>query len=339
MRESPIGRNCDSQHCDARQHDKSRPAMARLAKLADGTENAAMLLYRGRFAPSPTGPLHFGSLVAAVGSYLEARTQGGQWLVRMEDLDRAREQPGAADAILSALEAHGFAWDGAPLCQSRRSARYQAALDSLQTAGYTYACACSRREIADSLAGTDNTPIYPGTCRHGLAPGKTARAVRVLVGEACIEFDDAIQGHIGQDLARETGDFVLHRADGFFAYQLAVVVDDAEQGITDVVRGTDLLDSTPRQIFLQHLLGLPTPRYAHLPLALNAAGEKLSKQTHAAALDNQRPSANLSAALVFLGQPAPAALASASVGAVWDWALANWNLEHVPKNNVVAADF
>lgn len=298
-----------------------------------------MLLYRGRFAPSPTGPLHFGSLVAAVGSYLEARTHDGQWLVRMEDLDRAREQPGAAGAILSALEAHGFAWDGTPVYQSRRTPRYRAALDALQAAGHAYACACSRREISDSLGATDDTPVYPGTCRTGLAPGKTARAVRLLVGEACVEFDDALQGCIRQDLARETGDFVLHRADGFFAYQLAVVVDDAEQGITDVVRGTDLLDSTPRQIFLQRLLGLPTPRYVHLPLALNAAGEKLSKQTRAAALDNQRPSANLTAALAFLGQPAPVALASASVGAVWDWALANWNLEHVPKNNVVAADF
>jgi glutamyl-Q tRNA(Asp) synthetase len=293
--------------------------------------------YRGRFAPSPTGPLHFGSLVAAVGSYLEARTHGGQWLVRMEDLDQAREQPGAAGAILSALEAHGFAWDGEPLYQSRRDARYCAALESLLAAGHTYACACSRREIADSLAATDDTPVYPGTCRGGIAPGKTARAVRVRVGGARIEFDDAVQGHIRQDLARETGDFVLHRADGFFAYQLAVVVDDAEQGITDVVRGADLLESTPRQIFLQRLLGLPTPRHAHLPLALNAAGEKISKQTRAKALDNQRPAANLVAALAFLGQPVPVSLAAESVGLAWEWALANWNITKVPKNNTVAA--
>ena len=298
-----------------------------------------MLPYRGRFAPSPTGPLHFGSLVAAVGSYLEARVHDGQWLVRMEDLDRAREQPGAAGAILSSLEAHGFEWDGDPQYQSRRSGLYQAALESLQAGGHTYACACSRREIGDSRLGPDGTPIYPGTCRNGLAPGKTTRAVRVRVDAARIEFDDAVQGCVRQELAREAGDFVLHRADGFFAYQLAVVVDDAEQGMTDVVRGTDLLDSTPRQIFLQQLLRLPTPRYAHLPLALNAAGEKLSKQTLAAPLAGRRPAVNLVAALTFLGQPAPAALAEGNVRAVWVWALTHWQMRRVPRRNAFAERF
>jgi glutamyl-Q tRNA(Asp) synthetase len=302
-----------------------------------------MTPYRGRFAPSPTGPLHFGSLVTAVGSYLEARTHGGEWLLRMEDLDRAREQAGAADAIIASLQAHGFAWDGTLVYQSRRDALYRAALDQLRAAGQVYDCACSRREIGDSpgglsgIASLSGTPIYPGTCRMGLAPGKTARAVRVRVGDAAIAFDDAIQGPVRQDLARDIGDFVLHRADGFFAYQLAVVVDDAEQGVTDIVRGADLLDSTPRQIFLQRLLRLPTPRYAHLPLALNAAGEKLSKQTRATVLDDGMAAANLVAALAFLGQDAPQALGKAGVAAVWDWALAHWQLARVPRHNKLAA--
>ena len=208
-----------------------------------------MTPYRGRFAPSPTGPLHFGSLVAAVGSYAEARAHGGQWLLRMEDLDRLREQPGAAQAILATLRTHGFSWDGEPEYQSRREALYHAALAQLQDAGHTYPCACSRREIGDNLLAPDGTPVYPGTCRNGLAPGKTARSVRVRVGEAVIAFDDALQGQLRHALAQDAGDFVLHRADSLFAYQLAVVVDDAGQGITDVVRGADLLDSTPRQIF------------------------------------------------------------------------------------------
>jgi glutamyl-Q tRNA(Asp) synthetase len=298
-----------------------------------------MTQYRGRFAPSPTGPLHFGSLVAASASYLEARARGGEWLLRMEDLDRARELPGAAAAILSALDAHGFEWDGEVVYQSRRDALYQAALEQLRAGGHTFDCACSRREIADSQLGPDGTPIYPGTCRMGLPPGKAARAIRLRVGDASVAFDDAVQGRIEQDLARSVGDFVLHRADGFFAYQLAVVVDDAAQGITDVVRGADLLDSTPRQIFLQRLLQLPTPRYAHLPLALNAAGEKLSKQTLALPLDALQPAANIIAALEFLGQGPPAELARDSTDAAWDWARANWRLSKVPRHNAVAAAY
>jgi glutamyl-Q tRNA(Asp) synthetase len=297
-----------------------------------------MTQYTGRFAPSPTGPLHFGSLIAATGSFLEARVRDGAWLVRMEDLDRAREQAGAAQDILTSLAAHGFEWDGEVLYQSRRSGRYQAALDRLTAAGHTYACACSRREIGDSLLGPDGTPVYPGTCRNGIAPGKTARAVRVRVDNVMIAFDDVVRGRIAQDLARDIGDFVLHRADGFFAYQLAVVVDDAEQGVTHVVRGADLLDSTPRQIYLQQLLHLPTPQYAHLPLALNVAGEKLSKQTLARSLDAQRPAANLIAALAFLGHPAPPALARGGVDDVWQWALAHWKLSQAPKHNAPAAE-
>ena len=287
--------------------------------------------YRGRFAPSPTGPLHFGSLVAAVCSYLEARRSSGLWLVRMEDLDAPRTQPGAADAILRTLEACGMGWDGGILYQSRRGEAYRAALARLEAKGLVYACGCSRREIADSGLAPDGALIYPGTCRKGLAPGKAARAIRVRVGEARIEFGDALQGPIRQDLADEAGDFVLLRADGLHAYQLAVVVDDAEQGITDVVRGADLLASTPRQVFLQGLLGLATPRYLHLPLAVNAAGEKLSKQTLAPPVDERNPVPALAQVLAFLGQSPPQDLSRAARSEFWDWAISNWKPERIPR--------
>jgi len=287
--------------------------------------------YRGRFAPSPTGPLHFGSLVAAVGSYLEAKSRGGLWLLRMEDLDAPRTQPGAAEAIRRALEACGMHWDGRPLYQSQRGAAYRAALARLQQQGLVYPCACSRREIADSALSPDGASIYPGTCRPGLEPGRTALAQRVRVGGNTIEFEDALQGPVRQDLAAEVGDFVLLRADGLFAYQLAVVVDDAEQGITDVVRGADLLASTPRQIYLQHLLGLPTPNYLHLPVAVNAAGEKLSKQTRAAPVDERDPVGVLIEVMQFLGQAPPEPLRRATLDGFWDWAVANWNTERIPR--------
>ncbi len=287
--------------------------------------------YRGRFAPSPTGPLHFGSLTAAVGSYLEAKSRGGAWLVRMEDLDRPREQPGAADAILRTLEACGMGWDGSILYQSRRGEAYGAALSRLEAQGLAYPCGCSRKEIADSGLGPDGALIYPGTCRTGLAPGKTPRATRVRVGDSVIEFEDALQGRFRQDLATEVGDFVLLRADGCYAYQLAVVIDDADQGITHVVRGADLLASTPRQIYLQRLLGLPTPHYLHLPAAVNAAGEKLSKQTRAAAVDARDPLPALVQVMEFLGQSPPAQLGRATLAEFWDWALAHWNAAHIPR--------
>ncbi|HSD41782.1 MAG TPA: tRNA glutamyl-Q(34) synthetase GluQRS, partial [Burkholderiales bacterium] len=207
--------------------------------------------YRGRFAPSPSGPLHFGSLVAALGSYLDARMHAGEWLVRMEDLDPPREAPGAADEILRTLESLGLEWDGGVMRQSTRSDAYRSALAQLDKTGATYPCACTRAEISDSaVGGTDGSLVYPGTCRNGLPAGRTRRATRVRVGEAVIDFEDAVRGPQRQPLADVVGDFVLLRADGLFAYQLAVVVDDAAQGITDVVRGADLLDSTPRQILL-----------------------------------------------------------------------------------------
>jgi glutamyl-Q tRNA(Asp) synthetase len=293
--------------------------------------------YRGRFAPSPTGPLHFGSLIAAVGSYLEARRQGGAWLVRMEDLDRPREAVGAAEAILRVLEAYGFEWEGAIMRQSRRGAAYTAALERLQREGAVFPCACTRQEIADSALAEASEPVYPGTCRNGIPPGRLARAVRVRVGDAVIAFQDRLQGPIRQNLAVEVGDFVVRRADGLFAYQLAVVVDDFEQGVSDVVRGADLLASTPRQILLQRLLGYPTPDYAHLPVAVNASGEKLSKQTLATPLELEDASRHLWGALRFLGQEPPGELAAEAVPNVWGWAFAHWRPENIERKRSLPA--
>jgi len=290
-----------------------------------------METYRGRFAPSPTGPLHFGSLVAAIGSYLEARSHGGEWLLRMEDLDPPREQPGAADDILRTIDACGMHWDGPVVYQSRRREAYRAALARLQAEGHLYPCACTRKEIADSSLRSDGAHVYPGTCRNGLAPGKAMRAMRVRVGDAPIGFADALQGAVQQDLARESGDFVLLRADGLYAYQLAVVVDDAEQAITDVVRGADLLDSTPRQMHLQRLLGLPALRYMHLPAATNAAGEKLSKQTLAAPVDARNPLPALLRVMAFLGQAVPADLSGATLPEFWRWAHVHWDAGRIPR--------
>lgn len=287
-------------------------------------------MYVGRFAPSPTGPLHFGSLIAAVGSYLQARHQGGRWHVRIEDLDPPREVAGAADAILRLLEAYGLHWDGEVLYQSRRHALYQAALERLRAAGFAYDCGCTRREIARAPSGAEG-PIYPGTCREGLPPGKVARAVRLRTHDETLVFEDAVQGRIAQRLESEIGDFVVLRADGLFAYQLAVVIDDAAQGITEVVRGADLLDSTARQIYLQRLLGLSTPGYLHLPVAVDARGDKLSKQTHAQALPLDAPLPHLFQALAFLGQDPPTALLEGELAALWAWAVRHWNPARIPR--------
>jgi glutamyl-Q tRNA(Asp) synthetase len=292
--------------------------------------------YRGRFAPSPTGPLHFGSLVAAVGSYLEARVRGGSWLVRMEDLDKPREAPGAADAILRMLEAHGFEWNGEVVFQSRRHHAYREALAHLEQVGAAFPCACTRKEIADSALGLEGDPIYPGTCRGGLPAGRSGRALRVRADGEIVGFDDAIQGRIEQNPAREIGDFIVRRADGLYAYQLAVVVDDAAQGINNVVRGADLLASTPRQILLQRLLGNPAPGYMHLPVALSRRGEKLSKQTRAGPLAAADAGPQLSRALRFLGQQPPADLGG--VREVWDWALTRWNPDRIPRQRGISVD-
>ena len=293
--------------------------------------------YIGRFAPSPTGALHFGSLVAAVGSYLDARTHGGRWLLRIEDVDAPRSVPGAAEGIIATLARFGFEWDGEIVRQSRRSAAYEAALDTLTTAGHAYPCVCTRRELAGQPLARDGSRRYPGTCRGGLAPGREGRAWRVRA-DGVIRFDDAVQGPQEIDLAADAGDYVVRRADGLFAYQLAVVVDDAEAGVTHVVRGADLLDSTARQIHLLGLLGAPVPAYAHLPLATNAAGEKLSKQTLARAIDEHPPQAALLAALRFLGQNPPGTLAGAPLAELWRWAQAHWSIAAVPHCRQAVAD-
>ncbi len=283
--------------------------------------------YRGRFAPSPTGPLHFGSMVAAIGSYLDAKHHHGIWLLRMEDLDTPRCVPDAADDILRTLEAFGLHSDEPVLYQSQRTAAYEEALHKLQASGAVYPCCCTRKEIADSALNGIEGPVYPGSCRNGIPAGREGRAWRVRTNNGPVEFDDALQGHITQHLENEIGDFVVKRADGLFAYQLAVVVDDAYQGITHVVRGADLLASTPRQIHLQRLLNLPTPHYMHLPIAVNEAGEKLGKQTLAAPVDVLHPVASLLRVLDFLQQRPPAELAGGNVRTVLDWAIQNWNAE------------
>ncbi len=257
--------------------------------------------------------------------------QKGEWLVRIEDVDLPRCRPGADQQIMRALESFGFTWDGAVLRQTQRSAHYQAALDQLKTRGTVFPCACTRKELADTATAVDGGQRYPGTCRQGLLVGQTGRAWRLAVVDAAIEFEDVLQGCVTQNLARDVGDFVLLRADGFFAYQLAVVVDDAAQGITHVVRGADLLESTPRQIYLQRCLGLPTPVYVHLPVVVNPDGEKLSKQTLAAPLNFSHPVPALVAALRLLGQSPPADLMQASVADIWAWAIQHWQLSCVPR--------
>jgi len=288
-------------------------------------------MYRGRFAPSPTGPLHFGSLVAAVGSYLQARAQAGVWLLRMEDIDPPREVRGAADDILRTLEAFGFEWDGELFYQHARSEAYRDALGQLDDADALYGCVCSRKEIADSSSVGIEGPVYPGTCRRKPITASGVRAWRVRTEGKHIRFVDRWQGEIEREIARDFGDFVVRRADGLFAYQLAVVVDDAEHRITEVVRGADLLESTPRQIHLQQLLALPTPDYAHLPVVLNERGEKLSKQTHAAPVERNNPLPALIAAVAFLGHLPPPEMRDGDVGSFWRWAIGAWNPERVPR--------
>ncbi|WP_291993778.1 tRNA glutamyl-Q(34) synthetase GluQRS [Candidatus Accumulibacter sp. ACC003] len=304
------------------------------ARPDDGSKRRA---YRGRFAPSPSGPLHFGSLVAALGSYLDARAHDGEWLLRIEDVDQQRTQRGAVDDILRTLDGFGFAWDGELVLQSRRLDFYHAALVRLQLDGDVYPCACSRREIAElsPRRSVDGGQVYPGTCRGGLAGGRAARAWRLRLPDQCLAFDDRVQGRHAQNLECAVGDIILLRADGQYAYQLAVVADDAAQGVTAVVRGVDLLDSTARQIWLQQRLRLPTPTYAHLPVVINAAGEKLSKQTRAAAVDPAAGSALLAAALNFLGHPVPQEISAGSLTDFWSWAIAAWSIERVPARRGV----
>lgn len=286
--------------------------------------------YIGRFAPSPTGPLHFGSLLAATASFLDARAQQGKWLLRMEDLDKPREKNGAADDILRTLEAFGFQWDGQVVYQSQQLPRYQAILEDLQQQRLVYPCGCSRREIADiAKAGSDGL-IYPGTCRDGLH-GKVARSWRLIVPDVVINVEDRIQSAFKQSLNRDVGDFVLRRADGIFAYQLAVVADDAWQGVTHIVRGTDLLSSTPRQILLQRYLNYPAPSYAHLPVATTHDGQKLSKQNRAQPVRAADTGQVICQVLALLGMQPPAGLAITKLPNIWDWAIQNWQINKVPR--------
>ncbi|MEN8170735.1 MAG: tRNA glutamyl-Q(34) synthetase GluQRS [Pseudomonadota bacterium] len=288
--------------------------------------------YCGRFAPSPTGPLHFGSLVAAIGSYLQARQQGGSWLVRMEDIDPPREIAGTSDAILHTLEDYGFEWDGPVLYQSSRHEAYLDTLEQLRRDGRSYRCSCSRKQISEEGQRLGlPAGVYPGSCRNAAISQHQRHAVRLLTAEQKISFDDVVQGDFSQQIDKEVGDFVLLRADGLFAYQLAVVVDDAYQGITEVVRGSDLLDNTPRQIALQQALGLDTPGYLHLPLVVNESGQKLSKQTFATALSNDNPLPALWQGLAFLGQHPLPELLEGDLRALWNWAVNNWNSKFIPR--------
>ena len=286
--------------------------------------------YRGRFAPSPTGPLHFGSLVAAVGSYLDARHHRGEWLLRVEDIDTPREVPGATDDILRTLELLGMTWDGPVTYQSRRTRLYDEALAQLRQQGHLYDCGCTRKDIA-------NSTTYPGTCRKGLPAGRSPRSMRVIVGNAAIRMQDRLQADLHQQLKVDSGDFIVRRADKLFAYQLAVVIDDAEQQINHVVRGADLLESTPRQIYLQQLLGLSTPAYLHLPVASDASNAKLSKQSFARRISVDDTHSAVLDALRFLHQPLPDTPQDASREELWQWAADHWDLGAIPVSTVLPA--
>ncbi len=285
--------------------------------------------YVGRFAPTPSGYLHFGSLIAALASYLDARAAGGRWLLRMEDLDPPREMPGAQDAIVRALEAYGFEWDGPMQRQSGRLAVYNAVIEQLREDGHAYACTCSRKQL-QPFAG-----LYPGFCREAAHPSADA-AIRLRVPDRAFAFVDRVQGAFEQHLAREVGDFVIRRRDGLIAYQLAVVLDDAWQGVTDIVRGADLLDSTPRQLYLQALLGLPQPRYLHVPLIIQPDGHKLGKRYRSPPLEPAEATPLLLRALRALGQPTPEELTEALPAEVLRWAIPRWQAERIPRCRTLA---
>jgi len=298
--------------------------------------------YRGRFAPSPSGPLHFGSLVAAIASYLQALTHNGEWLLRVEDIDPPRERPGAAGQIVAALDLHGFRWTGQVLYQSASIERFTAIVETLLANGHAYACTCTREQVRKAAARSGPTgPVYPGTCRsRATIPGHGDRtAIRVATAGAKVAFDDRVQGPRECEVETEIGDFIVRRKDGLIAYSLAVVVDDHDQGITEIVRGTDLLAFTPAQIHLQRILGFDEPAYCHVPVIVNDAGQKLSKQTGAAALDNRHAASNLVRGLQMLGQQPPVALATASVGHVWNWARENWRLNRVRRADDLPDNF
>jgi len=283
--------------------------------------------YKGRFAPSPTGAVHFGTLLAAVGSYLQAKKNDGEWIIRMEDVDLTRKVEGADTDILHTLEAFGFEWQGEVLYQSAQNASYENALQQLIEQSLVFSCTCSRKQLAET-----NSPIYPGTCRNNKPAEKSEHALRMFARNTDIKFNDLIMGEQSQNMAQQCGDFIIKRRDGLFAYQLAVVVDDAMQGISEIVRGADLLDSTPRQIYLQQLLGYKTPTYCHLPLAVDANGNKISKSEGGAKVAVKNKEKLLCQSLEFLAQQPPADLADSNINDIWQWAISNWNIHAVPQN-------
>jgi len=289
--------------------------------------------YIGRFAPSPTGPLHFGSLLAAVASYLQARTNNGRWLVRIEDIDPPREQAGSDKLIIDALHAYGFQWDGPVTYQSESTEKHLSYVEDLLNRKLAYPCKCSRRTLASAMKGALGL-IYPGTCRTGC--DSTETAVRIITDDHAVEFHDRLQGSISQQLESESGDFVIHRRDGLIAYHLAVVVDDHLQSISEIVRGIDLIDSTPRQIHLQRQLGFATPDYLHIPVAINSTGQKLSKLTGAKAIPLTNPRPVLVAALAALRQETEPELELASLDDIWAWAAAHWKLDPMAELATVA---
>lgn len=291
--------------------------------------------YVGRFAPSPTGPLHFGSLLAAIASYLQARKNSGRWLIRVEDIDPPREPPGADKLILDALEAFGFQWDGPVSYQSEFAARHEESLQSLLSQAKAYTCSCSRRQLSNVPRGALGT-IYPGTCRNGSSGPEFA--YRLKTDDEPITFTDQLQGTLSQRLESESGDFVIKRRDGLIAYHLAVVVDDADQHISEIVRGIDLLDTTPRHIYLQRQLGVPTPAYMHIPVAVNDAGQKLSKLTGAAAVDTGRAVETLALGLAALGQALPADSHDANLDELWAWDIEHWDIRPLTGVKSIPAD-
>jgi glutamyl-Q tRNA(Asp) synthetase len=280
--------------------------------------------YTGRFAPTPSGYLHFGSLVAALASYLDARAVSGRWLLRMEDLDPPREVPGAQAAILQTLEQYGLEWDGEVVYQRQRHDAYREVVQRLFNQGLAYACTCSRKQL-EGYGG-----IYPGLCRNA-GHAQEEAAIRLRVPELTYHFDDRVQGRFQQHLGRESGDFVIQRRDGLYAYQLAVVLDDAWQGVTDIVRGADLLDSTPRHLYLQELLGLTHPRYLHVPLIIQPDGHKLGKSYRSPPLQGHEAGPLLLRALRALGQKPPTELTGAAPREILAWAVKHWSATKIPN--------
>ena len=294
-----------------------------------------LIHYRGRFAPTPTGPLHFGSLITAVASYCQACSLQGDWLVRIEDVDETRNVPGADDNILRTLDNYGFQWHGEVLYQTHRKQAYEEALQQLVANDRVYRCVCSRRELQELTEQGEPGNIYPGLCAHKQHPDSIEGALRIRTQNRPIEFDDQIMGKYGHNLKQDLGDFIVRRRDGLFAYQLAVVIDDEFQQITDIVRGIDLLDSTPRQIYLQQQLNYNTPTYAHLPVATDSNGDKLGKQTGAPGIDPDKPVAALVKAMNFLGQQTEPGLEKASLNTFWQWAMEYWDINNIPRTDKI----